>query len=57
MPKERACVLAEAAPRDHLRLPPADFTPSLLAGGTRWIGGDVRRVALYRDGGGVGEQR
>src|SRR5574337_2224514 len=36
-PEERARVLAEAAPRDRLR--PPSFTPPLLAGGTRWIGG------------------
>jgi len=49
-PEERARVLAESA-RDHLRPPPADFTPPLLTGGTRRIGGDLRRESLYGDDG------
>jgi len=50
-PEERARVFAEAARRDRFRPPPADFTPPLLTGGTRWIGGDLRRESLYGDDG------
>lgn len=50
-PEERARVLAEAARRERLRPPPKDFTPPVLMGGTRWIGGDLRRESLYGDDG------
>jgi len=50
-PEERAWVLRESARRVHLPPPPADFTPPLLTGGTRWIGGDLRRGDQYGDDG------
>lgn len=50
-PEERARVFAEAARHYRFRPPPADFTPPLLTGGTRWIGGDLRRESLYGDDG------
>jgi hypothetical protein len=50
-PEERARVLAEATRRDRLRAPPRGFSPPLLTGGTRWVGGDLRRDSLYGDDG------
>jgi hypothetical protein len=50
-PEERARVLAEAARREHLRPPPRGFSPPILKGGTRWVGGDLRRESLYGDDG------
>jgi len=50
-PKERVWVLKESARRVRLPPPPADFTPPLLTGGTRWIGGDLRRGGQYGDDG------
>ena len=41
-PEERARVIAEAN-RARLRPLPKGFTPPVLSGGTRWIGGDLRR--------------
>lgn len=46
-PEDRARVLSEAMLRDRLRPPSRDFTPPLLSGGTRWIGGDLRRQRLF----------
>jgi hypothetical protein len=50
-PEESARVLAEAARRERLRPPPKDLTPPVLRGGTRWIGGDLRRESIYGDDG------
>jgi len=50
-PEERARVLAEATRRRSLRPPPSNFAPPLLTGGTRWVGGDLRRENLYGDDG------
>jgi hypothetical protein len=49
-PEERARVIADAA-RARLRPLPKGFTPPVLSGGTRWIGGDLRREDLYGDDG------
>ncbi len=49
-PEERARVLAEAL-RGPLRPPPATFSPPVLTGGTRWLGGELRRETLYGDDG------
>ena len=50
-PEERAWVLRESARWGRFRPPPADFTPPLLTGGTRWIGGDLHREDQYGDDG------
>jgi len=50
-PEERARVLAEATKAEALRPPPGDFTPPLLTGGGRWVGGDLRRESIYDDDG------
>lgn len=50
-PEERARVLAEVAKREALRPPPRGFKRPLLTGGTRWVGGDLRRENLYGDDG------
>jgi hypothetical protein len=47
-PEERARVLSEAT---RLRPPPRDFSPPVLRGGGRWVGGDLRRESLYGDDG------
>jgi hypothetical protein len=49
-PEERARVIADAT-HARLRPLPKDFMPSVLSGGTRWIGGDLRREDLYGDDG------
>ena len=49
-PEERALVIADAT-RARLRPLPKGFTPPVLRGGTRWIGGDLRREVLYGDDG------
>jgi hypothetical protein len=49
-PEERARVIADAT-RARLRPLPKGFTPPVLSGGTRWIGGDLRREGLYGDDG------
>jgi hypothetical protein len=50
-PEERARVLAEVRSRNGFQPPPRDFSPPLLTGGTRWIGGALRRETLYGDDG------
>ena len=50
-PEERAEVLAKAARNKPLRPLPRDFKPPLLEGGTRWIGGSLRREEIYDDDG------
>lgn len=49
-PEERARVIADAT-RARLRPLPKGFTPPVLSGGARWIGGDLRREDLYGDDG------
>jgi hypothetical protein len=49
-PEDRARVIAEAT-RARLRPLPKGFTPPVLSGGRRWIGGDLRREDLYGDDG------
>lgn len=49
-PEERARVIADAT-RARLRPLPKGFTPPVLNGGTRWIGGDLHREDLYGDDG------
>ena len=49
-PEERARVIADAT-RARLRPLPKGFTPPVLSGGTRWIGGGLRREDLYGDDG------
>jgi hypothetical protein len=49
-PEERARVIAEAT-ATRLRPLPKGFAPPVLSGGTRWIGGDLRRESLYGDDG------
>lgn len=49
-PEERARVIADAT-RARLQPLPKGFTPPVLSGGTRWIGGDLRRKDLYGDDG------
>jgi hypothetical protein len=36
---------------DRFRAPPKDFKVPVLTGGTRWIGGDLRREDIYGDDG------
>jgi len=50
-PEERASALKEFAGDVRCRPPPADFTPPLLTGGTRWIGGGLHREDQYGDDG------
>lgn len=50
-PEERARVLAEVTRFDRLHPPPRGFKRPLLTGGTRWVGGDLRRQDLYGDDG------
>ena len=50
-PEERAEVMARAAKRKPLRPLPREFKLPLLGGGTRWIGGSLRREELYDDEG------
>jgi hypothetical protein len=49
-PEERAQVIADAT-LARLRPLPKGFRPPVLDGGTRWIGGDLRRKDLYDDDG------
>jgi hypothetical protein len=49
-PEERARVIADAT-RARLRPLPKGFTPPVLSGGTRWIGGDLHREDLFGDDG------
>jgi hypothetical protein len=49
-PEERARVIADST-RARLRPLPKGFAPPVLSGGTRWIGGDLRRADLYGDDG------
>lgn len=49
-PEERAQVIADAT-QARLRPLPKGFMPRVLSGGTRWIGGDLRREHLYGDDG------
>lgn len=49
-PEERARVIADAT-LARLRPLPKGFTPPALSGGTRWIGGDLRREDFYGDDG------
>lgn len=49
-PEERAKVIADAT-WARLRPLPKGFTPPVLSGGTRWIGGKLRREDLYGDDG------
>jgi hypothetical protein len=49
--EERARVIAEATRADRLPPLPKSFAPPVLSGGTRWIGGDLRREELYGDDG------
>lgn len=50
-PSERARVIADAA--RHRRLEPGAVMASIpvLKGGTKWVGGDLRREELYGDDG------
>jgi hypothetical protein len=50
-PEERARVLSEAMRRDRLHPPPRAFSPPILSGGGRWVGGDLRRESLYSNDG------
>ena len=50
-PDERARVVADAARRDHPQPQKTKFAVPKLAGGTAWIGGDLRREELYGDDG------
>jgi hypothetical protein len=50
-PEERSRVIAEATRLERLRPPPRGFSPPVLTGGTRWLGGDLRRESLYGDDG------
>lgn len=45
-PEERARVIDEATHPDRFRAPPKDFKVPVLTGGTRWIGGDLRRESI-----------
>jgi hypothetical protein len=49
--EERARVIADATRADRLHPLPKSFAPLVLSGGTRWIGGDLRREDLYGDDG------
>jgi hypothetical protein len=50
-PEERTRVIAEATRLERLRQPPRGFAPPVLTGGTRWVGGDLRRDSVYGDDG------
>jgi len=50
-PEERALVLVEATKAEALRPPPVDFTPPLLTGGGRWLGGGLRRESTHGNDG------
>jgi len=50
-PEERARLFSEASRRERLRPPPPEFAPPVLTGGTRWLGGNLRREDLYGDDG------
>jgi hypothetical protein len=50
-PEERARVIADATRAEKLRPLPKGFAPPVLSGGTRWVGGDLRRDDLYGDDG------
>ena len=49
--EERARVVEEATHPDRFRPPPKDFKVAVLTGGSRWIGGDLRRESVYGDDG------
>ena len=49
-PVESARILAEVRSRNGFQPPPRDFSPTILTDGTRWIGGDLRRLDLYGNG-------
>ena len=48
-PEDRARVIDEATHPDRFRAPQKDFKVPVLTGGTRWIGGDLRRQTTYGD--------
>ena len=50
-PEERAEVMVKVARQRPFRPLPRDFKPPLLEGGTRWVGGSLRREELYGDDG------
>jgi hypothetical protein len=50
-PEERARVISEATRAERMRPLPKGFRPPRLDGGTRWIGGDLRRKDPYDDNG------
>lgn len=49
--QERARVIDQATKAQRFRPLPKDFALPVLKGGTRWIGGDLRREELYDDDG------
>jgi hypothetical protein len=51
-PEERARVIEEATKAaEPVKTLPKDFTLPVLKGGTRWIGGSLRREDIYGDHG------
>jgi hypothetical protein len=50
-PEERARVIDEATRTRRFRSLPKDFALPVLKGGTRWIGGALRREDIYGDDG------
>ncbi len=50
-PDERACVIDQATKAERFRPLPRNFALPVLEGGTRWIGGDLRREDLSDDDG------
>lgn len=50
-PEERARVIDQATKVERFRPLPKGFALPVLKGGTRWIGGDLRREDLYDDDG------
>lgn len=51
LPEERARVIGQASTPERFRPLPKDFSLPVVRGGTRWIGGDLRRKDLYNDDG------
>lgn len=50
-PEERLRVIHQATRAERFRPLPKNFALPVLKGGTRWIGGELRREELYDDDG------
>ena len=50
-PEERARLIAKVRRTMTFKPPPRVFSPPVLNGGTKWVGGSLRREEMYGDDG------